>query len=295
MSLLKRDTSYCPSWREQVIKNEDGIMEKYEWITPVQGNKTKVICSLCSASRPFSVANGEITSCKQHACGMTHKKVVKERSQGKIQTRLFDGATGPGSCLSEADMLTRAETLRALHLVASNHSFASASEGGFLYRTMFPNDPIAKKYKTGETKIKYLIQFGIAPYTKSSLLKDGDGRPFVFKFDETTTSQVKKQYDGYGTFFFKTANKVTTIYAGSLFVGHCMAADLVDHFNEFMKELDLNTTTYCFGISMDGPNDGPNVNLNTTYCFGISMVLPAKCDLNTNYCFGISMDGPNVT
>ena len=112
MSLLKRDTSHCPSWREQVIKNEDGIMEKYDWITPVQGDKTKVICSLCSASRPFSVANGGITSCKQHARGMTHKKVVKERSPGKIQTRLFDGATGP-------DMLTRAEALRALHLVVT--------------------------------------------------------------------------------------------------------------------------------------------------------------------------------
>ena len=84
-------------------------------------------------------------------------------------------------------------------------------------------------------------------------MKDVDGRPFVFKFDETTTSQVKKQYDGYVTFFSKTANKVTTIYAGSLFVGHCMAADLVDHFNEFMKELNLSTN-YCLGISMDGPN-----------------------------------------
>ena len=201
-----RDTSYCPSWCEQVIKN-----------------------------------------------GMTHKKVVKERSKGKIQTRLFDGATGSGSCLSEADMLTRAEALRPLHLVASNHSFASASKDGFLYRTMFPNDAIAKKYKMGETTIKYLIQFGIAPYTKSSMLKDVDGRPFVFKFDETTTSQVKKQYDGYVTFFSKTANKVTTIYAGSLFVGHCMAADLVNHFNKFMKELNLNTN-YCLGISMDGPH-----------------------------------------
>ena len=156
MSLLKRDTSYCPSWHDQVIKNEDGIMEKYDWITPVQGDKTKVICSLCSASQSFSVANGGITSCKQHARGMTHKKVVKERSQGKIQTRLFDGATGSGSCLSEADMLTRAEALRALHLVASNHSFASASEDGFLYRTMFPNDPIAKKYKMGETMLPIL-------------------------------------------------------------------------------------------------------------------------------------------
>ena len=147
----------------------------------------------------------------------------------------------------------------------------------------------------GETKIKYIIQFGIAPYTKSSLLKDVDGRPFVFKFDETTTSQVKKQYDGYVTSFSKTANKVTAIYAGSLFVGHCMAADLVDHFNEFMKELNLNTN-YCLGISMDGPNVNKSfyrkMSNEIMSQFNSSFVDVGTCPLHiVNNSFGKGMAG----
>ena len=48
-----------------------------------------------------------------------------------------------------------------------------------------------------ETKTKYFVEFGIAPHIKQLLLTDLDGSPFTFKFDETTTSQVKKQYDAY--------------------------------------------------------------------------------------------------
>ena len=34
-------------------------------------------------------------------------------------------------------------------------------------------------------------------YVKDLYIKDLIGTLFVFKFDETTTLQVKKQYDGY--------------------------------------------------------------------------------------------------
>ena len=55
---------------------------------------------------------------------------------------------------------------------------------------MFPDSKIARKYKQSETKVKYSVRFGIAK-------QDFSKTPFTFKFDETTTSQIKKQYDGY--------------------------------------------------------------------------------------------------
>ena len=55
---------------------------------------------------------------------------------------------------------------------------------------MFPDPEIARKYKQSETKVKYSVQFGIAK-------QDFSKTPFTFKFDETTKSQIKKQYDGY--------------------------------------------------------------------------------------------------
>ena len=77
--------------------------------------------------------------------------------------------------------------------------------------------------------------------------------PFSFEFDETTTSQTKKQYDAYITYFSKSMQEVLTTYAGSLFVGHCTDADLLEHFREFMRELNLDTS-YLLSIGMDGPN-----------------------------------------
>ena len=61
---------------------------------------------------------------------------------------------------------------------------------------MLPDSQIAAaSYSQGKTKVKYNIQFGIAPHVKQLLIYDVNNKPFTFKFDETTSSQVKEQYD----------------------------------------------------------------------------------------------------
>ena len=92
---------------------------------------------------------------------------------------------------SSKESIIKAEILLALKAVDSNFSFASADGNGKLFREMFPDSYIAKGYKQSKTKIKYSIQFGLAPYFMQSLQNDFVGRAFSFKFDETTTSQVK--------------------------------------------------------------------------------------------------------
>ena len=59
---------------------------------------------------------------------------------------------------------------------------------------MFPDSNIAKQFNQQETKAKYTTQFGIAQYVKEKMILDVSNKPFSFKFDETTTSQIKKQY-----------------------------------------------------------------------------------------------------
>ena len=63
----------------------------------------------------------------------------------------------------------------------------------------------------------------------------------MLKFDETTTIQVKKQYNAYLTFYSDESKKIKTLYCGSLFVGHCTANDSLDHYYHFMDSLDVNT------------------------------------------------------
>ena len=74
----------------------------------------------------------------------------------------------------------------------------------------------------------------------------------MYKFDEITTSKIKKQYNGYITHFSDSLKQVITVYSGSLFVRHCTSKDLLHHFHSFMDSLVLSTS-WLLNIGMDGP------------------------------------------
>lgn len=148
-------------------------------------------------------------------------------------------------------MLT-AEILWALKTAKSNFSFASNGGNNQTFGAMFPDSEIANDYKMSQTKCKYLIQFGIYPWIMEEMLKDLKGKPFSYKFDETTTSQVKKQYDAYVQYESERFGDIINWYCGSLFLGHCKGTDLKNHFFEFGRKLtwDIN---FLLQLEMDGP------------------------------------------
>ena len=65
---------------------------------------------------------------------------------------------------------------------------------------------------------------------RAKIKEDANGKLYYFHFDETTTKQVKKQYDGYAT--YKTNTGIVSTYFGSLFVGRCSASKLKQHMFE---------------------------------------------------------------
>ena len=75
--------------------------------------------------------------------------------------------------------------------------------------------------------------------------------PYSFFIDETTNSQLKKQY-GYVIYWSKRSDSIFHSYCGSLFVGHCPAVDLAEHDEEFVKQLDIDSKFH-FHFGMDGP------------------------------------------
>ena len=97
------------------------------------------------------------------------------------------------------------------------------------------------------------MQFGIVPYVRRKLLDEVKDQGFFFKFDESTTEQVKKYYDAYFTYHYLSQQEIVTSYWGSLFVGHCTAEDLTKHFDKFMNRYDLNVQTL-LNIGMHGPS-----------------------------------------
>ena len=88
---------------------------------------------------------------------------------------------------------------------------------------MFPNSKIAESYQQQETKLKYLLQFGIVPYIRKKLLMEVKDQALCFKFDESTTEQVKKQCDDYFIYYLLSQKEILPSYCGLLFIDHCAA------------------------------------------------------------------------
>ena len=98
----------------------------------------------------------------------------------------------------------------------------------------------------------YLLRYGISEILKSEQIQDIKDVPYTFKFDETTTSQVLKQYDGYLCYWSPMYEEIVNTYAGSLFMGHYSAANLVHQFYEIVQLLDAKGV-HLLHLGMDGP------------------------------------------
>lgn len=250
--------------RENMPKNVSTFkaawQDQHDWLIPVQGQPTKAKCKLCG--KEFSVANSGLGQVKQHAETEKHKQVSNTRSGTSSQRLLLprssdDGAISlsatPSVSFSTEEQTLRAEILWAMKCAQSNFSFSSNTNLASVFRAMFPDSEIARNYGMSESKIKYVLAFGVAPYVRERLIDDLQSCPFTFLFDETTTSQVKKQYDGYVQYESRQYKKIITHYAGSLFLGHCTAEQLKSHFFEFGESLKWDLK-YLLHIGMDGPN-----------------------------------------
>ena len=113
-----------------------------------------------------------------------------------------------------------------------------------IFKAMFPDSEIAKNYRQGETKVRYNIQFGIAPYIKDLLLKGFSDCPFSLKFDETATHKVLKQYNAYVQYWSKNYDCIVNSYCGSLLVTVPMKT-LQNILNILMRTGNGIPHTYC--------------------------------------------------
>lgn len=137
-------------------------------------------CLVCFSS--FKVSNQGMSQVKSHArCHETNpkKKAALEQFLSRTQkTFLVNrsekrvGLSDSSSTItwSNSDKIVKAEIVDALHLVERNHSFSSINGNGLRYQRMFENNLIAAGYSIGETKVAYMIKFGIAESLKKKSL-----------------------------------------------------------------------------------------------------------------------------
>lgn len=240
-----RNTQYQKQWEKE-----------YTWLRQVEADKTSARCCLCN--KTFHINNGGKSQVKAHSETKTHKEQQSIVSQESGQSTLkIDEHTNmvvvPSKLnLSNDDRTLKAEIIWALKCCKSKFSFNSNDDLNDIFKEMFPDSQIAAQYAMSSAKARYLIQFGIAPYVLETLKQDIKNTPTTFQFDETTTSQVKKQYEGHIRYYSKIHKRIVPHYCGSLFVGHCDAQQLRSHFYEFGKKLGWNVD-YLLHLMMDGP------------------------------------------
>ena len=169
-------------------------MTTFPWIMPVKGDVHSAFCKICL--KRIKIDGQGIGQVKSHARCHKNKddsSVTKQRTFVASEDQSMSLSSKKVITLPKEDQVVNAEILQALHFVDKNYSFASADTDSVRFEKMFPDSDIAKSYAQGKTKLEYTIKFGIAPYVREKLMNELIGVPYTFKFNETTTSQVKKK------------------------------------------------------------------------------------------------------
>ena len=89
-------------------------------------------------------------------------------------------------------------------------------------------------FQLGHTKIKYLKNFGIAPYYKSVLLLERikESPCFVISYDESLNPMTQTCEIELLARYFDETEKVKIRYLDSQFLGYSTSNDLKNNFNE---------------------------------------------------------------
>ena len=122
----------------------------------------------------------------------------------------------------------------------------------YLVYTMFTDSNIAKSITFGADKMRYVVNYGIAPVFKSILIDSvRKAKVFVTLFDEILIEQTQNcEMDMLIRYFDDTENMVKVRYLTLNFMGHSTHTDLYREFSSALKEFDGNKLLQ---ISMDGP------------------------------------------
>ncbi|CAF1096593.1 unnamed protein product [Didymodactylos carnosus] len=153
------------------------------------------------------------------------------------------------------DLVTISEIKWAMNVAQKGYSYRSVDDSSAIFKSMFPDSSIADKFSMGRHKLSYTIQYGLEPYFHDMMVDDlkRSNSFFSILIDETTTVQVKKQFDIMIRYWSELKKRVVIIYFHSEFFGHATAEHLKTALINSLEAngVDLNKL---LTLSMDGQN-----------------------------------------
>ena len=137
--------------------------------------------------------------------------------------------------------------------VAGGFSNNSAKDLHSTFETKFPDSAIASNFHVGPEKLKYMTNWGIAPYVKEQLKNSIDKAEYVLiSFDESLNHITQScQMDLLLRYWDNHDQQVKARYWDSKFLGHTTNKDLLIEFNKSVDIIDLSKIIQ---VSMDGPS-----------------------------------------
>lgn len=245
--------------------------EYKEWVQESADNDNKAYCKVCKKTIDLSnMGQRALTShmkSKKHIESLsvrlgtsTQACITMFSRSSTSETTSSTSQSTSGTSKSTANTMTRyvdtlevkkAEIIWGIKTVMSHISLNSNSDIGEMFRTMFPDSEIAKKFSCSATKMAYLITFGIAPYFTDQLIdKIRASKCYVASFDESLNEICQKGQMDINIRYFHQG-KVVSQYLNSQFLGHSTATDLLQAFKKGTAQLDPSKLLQ---VSMDGPN-----------------------------------------
>ena len=221
----QRQTKFSETWLSSVDSNGQRIGE---WCRKGQ-NEYQAYCQFCDVQ--VKCDNAGKTQLFQHSKQKKHIDAIKH-SVDKKQKKLvaFSKQSGESSACSSQSLglITPGDSMNAeifwlAKVSVSNLSLRSVDNIGDLFRAKFPDSKIAANFKLSRTSASYMIADGMSKYFTQLIVKDfvKSKLPFCIHFDETTSTQVKKQMDLTLKYWSPTHEEVWITYYTSLFFWSC--------------------------------------------------------------------------
>ena len=269
----QRQTKFSETWLSSVDSNGQRIGE---WCRKGQ-NEYQAYCHFCDVQVKFDNSFSFLPPLTPHHLQgkLSCYSIVSKRNtlmllsmvwikQKQKKLVAFSKQSGESSACSSQSLglITPGDSMNAeifwlAKVSVSNLCLRSVDNVGDLFRTMFPDSKIAANFKLSRTSASYMIADGMSKYFTQLIVKDlvKSKLPFCIHFDETTSTQVKKQMDLTLRYWSPTHEEVWITYYTSLFFGHAEGEKVAVKMYEQLFSDGIPVAKLVTLV-----RDGPNVN-----------------------------------
>ena len=138
-----------------------------------------------------------------------------------------------------------------MYCVKNVFSNRSVADFGDVLKRMCQIDPISSKFQMGRSKLQYVINHGLFPHFKQTILDEILKSQFMsVLYNESMNESIQKsETEIHVQYWNEGENKAPVWYWTSLFLGHTRFDDLLAAFHNGLNELEETNM-----ISMDGSN-----------------------------------------